>query len=64
MYKSLYIYIITSYYNEKLNVKYVTNNLFCYTEKPILLKNLKFQLDTDQKIILLNYQNNYVKRSN
>jgi len=28
----LYIYKITSYYNKKLNIKYVTNNLLCYTE--------------------------------
>jgi len=35
-----------------------------YTERMVLLKDLKFWLDTDLKVILLNYQNNYVERSN
>jgi len=45
-------------------MKYILIKLF-YTERTILLKDLKFWLDTDQKNnSLLNYQNNYVKRSN
>ena len=31
---------------------------FTHTETAILLKNLKIQLDTDMKIILLDHQNN------
>jgi len=37
---------------------------FDYTEKTILLKYLKVQLDTDLKIILSDLQNNYVERLN
>jgi len=36
---------------------------FFYTERTILLKCLKIQLDTDLKIILLDYQKNYVEYS-
>jgi len=33
-------------------------------ERTILLKYLKIELDTNLKIILLNYQDNYVGRLN
>jgi len=42
---------------------YLLNGIF-YTERTILLRDLKFCLDTDLKIILLDHQNNYVERSN
>jgi len=32
-----------------------------YTERTILLRDLKFCLDTDLKIILLDHQNNFVR---
>jgi len=35
-----------------------------YMQKMILLKYLKIYVDTDLKIILLDYQNNYIKDSN
>jgi len=34
-----------------------------FTERTVLLKNLKIYLGAGLKIILLNYQNNYVGRS-
>jgi len=33
-----------------------------YTEKTVLLKNLKFSWIQIRKVILLKYQNNYVER--
>jgi len=36
------------------------SNKSYYTEKTILLKDLKILLDTDLKIILLDHQNNFV----
>jgi len=35
--------------------------IFLYTERTVLLKCLKILLNADLKIILLNYQNNYVE---
>jgi len=38
-------------------VCYINDKLAFYTERTILLKYLKLEVDTDLKIILLNYQN-------
>jgi len=45
-----------------LKMQFVLKHFF-YTERTILLKCLKIQLDTDLKIILLDYQKNYVEYS-
>jgi len=45
----------------RINVFSILN---IFMESRFLLKYLKIQLDTDLKIILLIYQNNYVRLSN
>jgi len=41
---------------------YDNNNFYYYIKRTILLKYLKIELDTNPKIILLDYQNNYPRR--
>ena len=42
---------------------YLVSCRYHCTKRTALLKFLKFQLDIDLKIILFNYQNNYIRNS-